>query len=188
MPRSPHRVLALVAALLSVAASATVIIQETLEQMAQRVPVIVRGRVARSVAGWDDSKQRIWTWTELSVTERVKGAVPGVLLLKQPGGEVEGFGQAVAGTASFREGEDVVVFLDKAPDEPDTWRVYGMSAGKIFFSEVDGKRVAQRDTTGLAFAVPGGGVVAPTGAVEQLGTADAFLAELRRFVKKGGAR
>ncbi len=186
MLRSPHRSLALAAALFSLAVSATVIVHETLEQMAQRVPVIVRGKVARSVSGWDDEKRRIWTWTELVVSERVKGASAGVVLIKQPGGEVEGFGQAISGTAQFSEGEDVVVFLDRAPpDERGTWRVYGMSAGKISITSVGGKSLAQRDTTGLAFASPGGGVIAPVGAIEVLGTTDAFLAELRRFVEGG---
>lgn len=184
MPRSPHRFLAL-AALVSLGASATVIVHETLEQMAQHVPVIVRGKVARSVAGWDADKRRIWTWTELVVTERVKGAASGVVLMKQPGGEVEGFGQAVAGTAQFTEGEDVVVFLDRAPDERGTWRVYGMSAGKISITTTGGKSVAQRDTTGLAFASAGGGVIAPIGSLEVLGSVDALLVELRRFAEGG---
>lgn len=187
MPRSPHRALALMAALLSFAASATVIIHETIEQMTKSAPLIVRGRVTRTTTGWDAQKRRIWTWTDLAVTDRVKGSASGTLRMKQPGGEVEGIGQAVAGTASFKEGEEVIVFLDRAPDEKGTWLVYGMSAGKIFITKSDGKLVAARDTTGLAFA-SAGGVIAPVGAFEVLGTADAFMSELRGFVKKGGAR
>lgn len=186
MPRAPHRVLALAAALCSLVATATVIVHETLEQMAATAPLIVRGRVARSVAGWDDQKQRIWTWTELAVSERIKGSVSGVVLMKQPGGEVGGIGQAVEGVATFTEGEDVVVFLMPSPDEAGAWRVYGMSAGKISLTTLGGKHVAQRNTTGLGFAVPGGGV-APVGSIEVLGTPDAFISQLRAWVK-GGAK
>ncbi|MGV3622548.1 MAG: hypothetical protein ACO1OB_17145 [Archangium sp.] len=187
MPRSPHRVLALAAALCSLAVSATVIVHETFEQMTQHAPLIVRGRVLRNAAGWDDQKRRIWTWTELAVTERLKGAVSGTVLMKQPGGEVDGIGQAVEGTASFKEGEDVIVFLDRAPDEKGTFRVYGMSAGKIFITRIDGKPVAARDTSGLAFASPTG-VIAPVGGLEVLGTVDEFMNDVRGFVKKGGAK
>lgn len=187
MPRSPHRVLALVAALSAFAVSATVIVHETLEQMASHAPLIVRGRVTRSSAGWDASKRRIWTWTELAVTERIKGSVSGSVLLKQPGGEVGGIGQAVEGTAHFKEGEDVIVFLDRAPDEKGTWRVYGMSAGKIFITRVDGKEVAARDTSGLAFA-SSSGMIAPVGGFEVLGTVERFVDDLRGVVKKGGGK
>lgn len=187
MPRSPHRVLALVAALFAFAVSATVIVHETIEQMASHAPLIVRGRVTRTFAGWDTSKRRIWTWTELAITDRLKGAASGTVLVKQPGGEVGPIGQAVEGTATFKEGEDVIVFLDRAPDEKGTWLVYGMSAGKVFVTRIDGKVVAARDTSGLAFA-SAGSVVAPVGSFEVLGTVEDFVSDLRGFVKKGGGK
>ncbi len=166
-------------------AHATVIVHETLEEMTARVPLVVRGRVARVVSGWDPGHHRIWTWTELTVTETIKGEPGGVLLFKQPGGEVDGIGQAVAGVATFREGEECIVLLDRAPDEPGVWRVYGMSAGKIAVFPRGGKLVAERDTSSLSFAVPGGGA-APVGAVQVLGPVEAFVAQLRTWARGGG--
>lgn len=178
--------LSLFFALLAGVASATVVVHETLDDMARRVPVVVRGTVARSVAGWDDERRRIWTWTEVVVTDRLKGKVGRVVLVKQPGGEVDGLGQAVAGAAKFREGEDCLLFLDAAPDEPGAYRVSGLAAGKVSFTQWKGQAAAIRDTEGLAFAAPAGKLVEPVRSPEHLGSPAAFLARIRAAI--GGAR
>jgi len=179
------RVAALLSALSSFIASATTIRLETLDQMAKRVPLIVRGRVARQFSGWDDQKRRIWTWTELLVSDPIKGKAPAVVLVKQPGGEADGIGQAVAGVAQFREGDDCVVFLERAPDEPGAFMVTGMAAGKITITDVGGKLTAVRDTSGLAFASPAKKKIEIVQTPEFLGAPDAFIARLRAL---GGAR
>lgn len=172
-------------ALTALAASATVIAYETLDQMAAHAPVIVRGRVMRTVAGYDAEKRRIWTWAELSVTESIKGKTGSMVLIKQLGGEVDGRGQAVAGVARFTEGEDVVVLLERAPDEAGTFLVYGMSAGKIVLSKIQGVMAASRDTSGLSFAATGGMKVERIPTFELLGTPDELIARLR---KAGGVK
>lgn len=188
MPSRLFRFCAVIVALFSVIASATVIAFETLDDTARRVPVIVRGRVARSVAAWDDKHRRIWTWTELVVTDAIKGKVGAVVLVKQPGGEVGDQGQAVAGTAQFREGEDCVLFLEPAIDEPGAFRVSGMSAGKVaLLADWHGKPAALRTTDGIAFAVPAGKKVAPVQSPEFLGSPTEFVAHLRA-VTTGGAK
>jgi len=185
MPTRFPRSLALLTALFALAASATVVVHETLEDMARRVPVIVRGKVARSVAGWDEGKTRIWTWTELTVTDAIKGQVKGVVLVKQPGGEVEGLGQQVAGAATFREGEECVLMLEPAPDERGAFRVSGLSAGKISITDWRGKPAAIRNTDGLAFAAPAGKVVERVQSPEFLGSPEAFVAKLRAAIGGG---
>lgn len=182
----PHR-LAFAVALLALSASATVVVKESLEEMTHKVPLIVRGHVNRNVSGWDPEHRRIWTWTELTVSESLKGDAPGVLIFKQPGGETGGLGQAVAGTAKFKEGEDCVVFLFPAPDEPGVWRVYSLSAGKVSLVSQGGKTVARRDLTGLGFASPATGKVVPVDEQEQLGEAGDFIARVRAWAK-GGAK
>lgn len=187
MSTSFKRSAALAAAVLATAASASVVIHESLEAMAQRVPLVVRGRVTRSQATWDHAQRRISTWTEVVVTETLKGPARQVLLVQQPGGEVGPIGQAVAGTAKFREGEDCLLFLEPAPGEKDAWRVSGLAAGKVSFTQWRGKAVALRDLEGLAFAAPGGGGVVPVSSPELLGSPEALLARIRAAVR-GGAR
>ena len=183
MSSSLPRWCAALVALGALIASATVIAWEPLDTMVGKVPVVVRGRVTRVVSGWDDRKQRIWTWTELSVTESIKGKTGGVVLFKQPGGEVDGIGQRVEGAATFKEGEDCVVLLDRAVDEPGTFRVYGMNAGKILFTNHLGKPAALRNLDGLAFAAPGGQKVERVVSPEFLGTPDLFLQHLRGMAR-----
>jgi hypothetical protein len=186
MPTALPRLAALCFTLLAAAASATIITFETLDDMARRVPVIVRGRVARSVAAWDADRSRIWTWTELVVTDSLKGEVKGVVLVKQPGGEVGPMGQAVAGAAKFREGEECVLFLEGAPGEPGTFSVSGLSAGKVSFTEWQGQPAAVRQLDGIAFASPAKKVVEPVKSPEFLGSPEAFLARVRAAL--GGAK
>jgi len=186
MPSRSSRLCVAAVTLLSLVVSASVVKFETIDDMARRVPVIVRGRVLRSVAGWDEQKRRIWTWTEVAVTESIKGKTGGIVLVKQPGGEVADIGQAVAGVATFREGEDCVLFLQPSPEEPTAYRTANLAAGKVTITELRGQPAVVRNTDGLAFAVPNGQKVAKVPSPEFLGTPDAFVAHLRAIA--GGAK
>jgi predicted outer membrane lipoprotein len=157
------------------AAVASVVAFETVEAMARRVPVIVRGQVVRSVAGWDEQQRRIWTWTELVVTEPIKGRPGTSVLVKQPGGEVGGIGQAVAGAATFRMGEDCVLFLEPSPDETQSYRVSGLASGKVALIENQGVFRAVRQTEGIGLVKAGSVSVVPQ---QDLGTAQEFVARL----------
>ena len=188
MPSSQLRQGALALAVaLSTIASASVVMHETLDEMARRVPLIVRGRVVRTVPAWDEQKHTIWTWTELSVTDPIKGRPGALVLVKQPGGELDGIGQAVGGAATFREGDDCVLFLERAPHETDAYMVTGMAAGKILMTQVKGLPTAVRNTDGLAFARPAGGKIAEqVRSPEFLGSPDDFVKRIRAAA--GGAR
>lgn len=169
----------LVIALGALAASATVVAYETIDDMARRVPLIVRGKVARSVSGWDESHRRIWTWTEVIVTDTIKGQASTLVMVKQPGGEVEDVGQNVDGVARFTEGEECILFLEPAPDEKGVWRPSGLSAGKVTVTTDRGQPTAMRITEGLAFAAQGDrkvGIVQPR---ELLGSPTQFVERVR---------
>jgi hypothetical protein len=156
--------------------------------MARRVPVIVRGRVMRSFSSWDDGKRSIYTWTELSVTDSIKGKPGPVVLIKSYGGEVEGIGQQVAGAATFKEGEDCVLFLEPTPNERGSYMVSGLSAGKILMTMQRGFPTAVRDTSGIAFARPASGKLAEKVLTpEFLGSPDDFVKRIRKVIA-GGAK
>jgi hypothetical protein len=181
------RLCALVLALSALVASASVVVWESIDDMARRVPLIVRGKVARTISGWDAQHKRIWTWTEVSVSEQVKGKASPLILVKQPGGEVDGIGQAVSGAAQFREGEECVLFLEPAPDEKNVWRPSGLSAGKVNLVVDRGQPTALRVTEGLSFAAQGSSKVEPVQPRELLGTPDDFIKRIRAAIS-GGAR
>jgi hypothetical protein len=185
-----HRVPALALALLaSTSAFATVVIAQTLEELTAAAPVIVRGRVVSAQTRWDDEHHRINTYAEVVRAEALKGSAPEVLLVRQPGGEVGPVGQRVAGAASFVVGEEVVLFLESAPDEAGVFGVYTMAAGKVGFeTSALGQVRAVRHLEGLVFYErnPAAPRFRAVGA-DDLGTPEEFLLRVRRAVAKEGA-
>ena len=181
------RPLLLSAALLApLSALATVVLSMSMEEMTSRATLVVQGTVNVSSPGWDEPRAKIWTWTEVVVKDTLKGRAQDTVLVKQPGGVVGAVGMSVAGAATFAPGEEVVLFLEPANDEPGAWVPVAMSSSKVTLEERLGVKVARRDLAGLVFAQPGKkGVAEPVDERETLGTADAFLARVRAAVKKG---
>lgn len=174
-----------VALLISSSALATVVLALSMEELTARAPLIVHCVAQGSNVVWDEPHAKIWTWTELSVKETLKGEVTRQVVVKQPGGVVGEVGMEVAGVATFKPGEEVVLFLEPAPDEPGIWVPVSMSASKVTLEERFGTRVAKRDLGGLAFARVGEQrVVEPRQEREILGTADAFLARIKAAVTR----
>src|SRR5688572_6886225 len=117
--------------LFAAGASASVIISRTIEQMIAEVPLVVRGTVGQVQSRWDDAHARIHTYAEIQVREVMKGSSSGSLIVRQPGGVADdGMAMDVSGTAKFQSGEEVLLFLEKAPDEAGVFNTWGLSAGK----------------------------------------------------------
>lgn len=168
-------------------ALATVVLSLSMEEMTERAPLVVHATVHATEPGWDQERAKIWTWTELVVKETLKGRAFPSVLVKQPGGVVGEVGMQVSGAATFAPGEEVVLFLEPAPDEPGAWVPVAMSSSKVTLENRLGVKLARRDLSGLAFARPGKqGVDQPVDERETLGTADAFLARIRAAAKRSG--
>lgn len=98
-------------------------------------PIAVRGRVGMSYANWAtgrDGRKRVYTFTELTLDEVLKGDIESrpSIILRSIGGEVDGVGMQVSGAARFNRGEDVVVFLSPASDD-GSFEVRSMMMGKL---------------------------------------------------------
>ncbi|MCU0695592.1 MAG: hypothetical protein MUC96_03560 [Myxococcaceae bacterium] len=177
-----------VAALVPLTASATVVLAMSMEEMTARVPVVVRGTVHRVDPQWTEGRTGIWTYAEVVVKESLKGGTRTTVLVKQPGGTMGEVSMRVAGAAAFTPGEDVVLFLEPAVDEANTFVLHSMAASKVTLQNRRGVQVALRDLSGLSFARYGEkNLVQPVDEREVLGTAEAFLARVRTAAK-GGAR
>src|SRR4051794_7616023 len=92
---------ALFISLASGRAQATVVVSETIDQMAQRAPIILRGSVVRNQVHWTEGRRQIETLTEVRVSEVLKGDAPALVLVRQPGGELDGLTARIAGAARF---------------------------------------------------------------------------------------
>ncbi|MGQ0504712.1 MAG: hypothetical protein ACT4TC_05275, partial [Myxococcaceae bacterium] len=148
--------------------------------------IVVRGRVGQQQSSWDEGQHRIETFTEIQVTDFLKGGGPKTFLVRQPGGVVDGVGQKVAGAAKFQSGEDVILFLQPASDDRALFMPLGLSAGKVMVY----RDRAIRRLSGLAFYAPKDpkpGLVQPVD-IEDLGSVDSFCARIRRAAGTGGAK
>lgn len=171
--------------LVSSVAKATVVEGQSFEQMAAGAHAVVRATVGAQQARWDDGRRRINTYTELRVTEAIKGEVPTIILVRQPGGEVDGIGARVSGAARFHQGEDVVLFLEIPPDDRTVFVVRALTAGKVTLAPKLGELRAFRDLRGVAFYERSDARVRDLNEIEELGDAEKFLSRLRAAAKAG---
>ncbi|GEM_PF-2069266 len=175
--------------LLPTAVFATVVVAESIEEMARASTVVVRGRVLQVQPQFDESKGMIVTYADVQVVEVLKGRPIASVLVKQPGGELNGRGTHVAGAGQFVKGQDTVLFLEAAPDESNVFILRALSAGKVDFETSKlGELRAIRHLDGLAFYEKRGEqdplrMVTPE---ETFGSPDAFLARIRAALKGGG--
>lgn len=175
------------ALLASGSALATVVVTLSIEEMAASVPLVVRGHVGQSQTRWDDAHRHISTFTEVVTDESIKGRAPAVFLVREPGGEVGRVGQFVSGAPTFKSGEEVVLFLTPAVDDPAVFQCFGLAAGKVTLEESPwGGRRAVRHLDGLAeYQRPKDGPPRVTSVGdESLGSAELFLSRVRAAAGK----
>lgn len=117
---------------------ATTFIERPFPEVVQDSPVIVRGRVGMSYTDWvkgEENSRRIYTFYELLLDEVVKGQgqVPQGLrsiVFRELGGEKDGVGMQVAGSAQFDKGEDVVLLLGNRNSD-GSYDLRGLSMAKF---------------------------------------------------------
>lgn len=118
-----NRTLTLLGATLVVAFApalcATVLLPGDLSDIARGATAIVRGTVADVRPEWVDGRRRVETIVTLDVGETLKGDMGRRLSFTVPGGVIGRYRSVTIGAPSFRQGEEVVVFLGaQAPALP----------------------------------------------------------------------
>ena len=108
-------------------AFATTMLRADLDELVRRSDRVLRARVVKVESHWSGDRTHIVTDTELAVLEDLKGGGATRVTVRQPGGVVGDIGQQVSGLASFRQGEEVVVLLER---RGPFFRVSGMAQGK----------------------------------------------------------
>jgi hypothetical protein len=132
------------AALLAAFAGAATLEKLSVEEMAQKATLIVRGKVT-GCAG-ENRGSMIYTRCQMTVSERWKGEAGTQVDFVVPGGTARGLTQIFTGTPKFATGEEHVLFLWAGRSKIN--QVIGLSQGK-FDIKVDGKGspVVQRAAT-----------------------------------------
>jgi hypothetical protein len=120
--------------------SATLTPGLTFEQLTDASELIVSGHIGNSWAAWDAEHKFIWTHYNLSVSSVLKGSPASTLEFAEPGGAVDGYSMAIAGTVRYAAGDNMVVFLARMPN--GYLRTAAWSQGK-YALDANGKLHAQ---------------------------------------------
>ncbi len=86
-----------------------------LGDIARGASAIVRGTVVDVRCDWADDRRRVETIVTLRVSESLKGDMRGLVSVKVPGGVLGRYRSVTVGAPSFRQGEEVVLFLGATP-------------------------------------------------------------------------
>ncbi|MFN8641919.1 MAG: matrixin family metalloprotease [Candidatus Binatia bacterium] len=130
MTRFGTAALCAAAVTLAVPASATTVVPMRTRDLAQASVGAVRGQVVAIAAASDPATGAISTFVTLTVDEVLFGPLStGEVVLREPGGQVGGRTEWRVGSATYRVGERVLVFLTPNPD--GTLRTTGMAMGKL---------------------------------------------------------
>ncbi len=100
----------------------------SLREMRDSSEAIVHARVTSVRSAWNDTRSMIYTYVDLEVYRALRGRTDRRIVLREPGGVVDGFRVEALGAPAFEVGEDVVVFLSRWQD--GTLMVTGYSQGK----------------------------------------------------------
>lgn len=168
--------LALIAALaISSIATATSVQRFSVRDLSTRSASVAVARVVASESRWDGGE--IYTYITLQVSEGLKGARKGeTLQLRQLGGQVGDIASIVPGMPSFKNSEEVLVFLT-APDKAGYRWVMGLEQGKYSIStDTRGKKNVRRNTAELNLVDRGGDT---GGAMPEEASLDLLLDEVR---------
>jgi len=154
--------------LISGAAFATVMIPLSLEQMTNEADTIVQGTCTGTRVY--ESNGMIFTEYTVSVQDVLKGGPVKEVKVRQPGGEYNGKGIYIAGTARFFPSEESLIFLSK--EKEGARDVVGWSQGKfhVYYDEQSKTKFAVQDLQGLSVIKKNAGeIVNPSASRMELG-------------------
>lgn len=132
-------------------ASATTVRRFDLEEMAETAERILLGTCLS--ARYERESLGICTRTIFRVEERIKGTFDSdTLVLRLPGGCLDGVRCTIPGMPSFEPGEEVVLFLTAEDAEGYPW-VVGLSQGKfsVVPEPISRKKIVINTASGLTF-------------------------------------
>jgi hypothetical protein len=109
---------------------AATMVPQSVEQLTDRATLVVRARVGDRHAESAPGPAGIYTFTQLTVLETLKGRATETVTLRQAGGAVGDRKVTLPGDASFAPGEEVLVFL-VCRSGTDTCSLVALSEGKF---------------------------------------------------------
>jgi len=128
--------------LLALLIAATVRGPADVESLTAASDAVIHARVLRQSSAWAPGGGQIFTRVVLRPLETWKGEAADEAVVLVPGGAVGELAQTVHGAASFQDGEEVVVFLQRRA--AGVFAVERMSLGKFAISPRTGRALRSR--------------------------------------------
>lgn len=139
--------LLLLVLLFAPALSATVALKLDLETLTDKAEIIVRAKIDSVEARWDAANTGIWTHHTVTVSETLKGEHEAARTFVTRGGAVGNKAQHIAGSGSFKAGDECVFFLWR--DDDKNLQLVGMVQGALAIKEMEGVTRAVGSFAGL---------------------------------------
>lgn len=136
--------------LAALACSATTILPMSVEELTGAASEIVEANAVRSWTIWNGQHTLMYTFTEFTVQQRLKGSAPATVVVKQMGGHADGIVQHVAGLRSFQAGETALLFLRPSAANDGSRVIVGLMQGNFrVWTAADGRRMASNGISGV---------------------------------------
>jgi len=163
---------------------ATTVKRFSLEEMVHKSQRIMLGRRVSQETYWNKNRTRIYTATRFEVTEDLKGESRRTATVVTVGGTIDGMTLVVSGTPSFREHEEVLLFLEAG--KSGNWILLGLSQG-MFRVTADrrGVRTAHHASSGLGL-VAGSPESSSQTPIPNRVELDRLLSRIRQLVGNSG--
>jgi len=129
-PIATALLVAISALAMTVPASLAIMTKASMADLAAGSTGIVQGKVTSVTSQWDTEGKTIFTYVTVAVNRWLKGTGAKAVTIRIPGGEVGDVGLWVEDTPVFREGQDVITFLEPSGEE-SVMKVKAMFQGKF---------------------------------------------------------
>jgi hypothetical protein len=126
--------IAAIVSLLCASAWATTIRPMSLKELTRTSSTVAVAQAVKVWSQWSDDHRLIYTYTEFSIEQSLKGDPGTRLVVRQLGGRVGDLEMKVAGVQHWRPGEETVLFLNKSKSGDGTYLVTGLLQGDFRIS------------------------------------------------------
>jgi hypothetical protein len=109
----------------------------SIKDLTKGADVILTGKVVSQNSNWNENGTKIYTYVNVQVNEYLKGSIRDEnIVVKHPGGEVGDVGELYTHMPSFKNNEEVVLFLSMEKSDKE-FKVINGEKGKILLPDND---------------------------------------------------
>lgn len=120
-------------------------IKSDLKSLSEKSDIILEGKVVNKKSDWNKDKSRIFTAVTVQVDDYLKGNNSNkTIVINTPGGEVDGIGELYTHMPSFKEDEEVLLFVQE-DKRNSNYKVFNGEDGK--FTIVKDKKTGEKVTS-----------------------------------------